>query len=77
MSITVRFACGHVGQVSATSDAMPVCRDCGHTQIARVKARAPRFVGACSGPYAETTMLEAVTVNLAPKGPLTLKPAED
>ena len=59
--------------MSETATTTPVCA-CGETQVVRVKARAPRFRGACSGPYCETVALEPGVVDLAPKGPLPLKP---
>lgn len=76
MSITVSFACGHRGTVSEAAEAAPVCH-CGERQVRRVAARAPRFVGACSGPYCETKTVEPATVNLASAGPLKLKPQEE
>jgi len=45
--------------------------------VQSVKTRAPRFTGACSGPYAEMKALEAISVSLADKGPLKLKQPED
>lgn len=75
MSITLRFACGHKGTASETATTSPVC-GCGETRIARTFARAPRFVGACSGPYATTKALDAAVVQLAPGGSLNLKPVE-
>ena len=76
LSIRVRFACGHLAEVNhKTVDAPPVCV-CGETQIMRTFARAPRFVGACSGPYAETKALDPAVVNLATKGPLILREQE-
>ena len=76
-AITVRFACGHQSTVSATTDTPPMCPACGEARVQSVKARAPRFVGACTGPYAVTQALEALPVNLAPQGALTLKPPEE
>ena len=75
MSIRVTFACGHSASVGLTVDSAPVC-GCGETRITRTHARAPRFVGACSGPYAETTALEPAIVNVAPGGVLRLKAQE-
>ena len=69
--ITVRFACGHATSIGLHSDSAPVC-GCGETRIASVKARPPRFVGACVGPYAETKGLDAGVVNLTTAGPLKL-----
>ena len=70
--IRVRFACGHEGQVSETVDAPPVCTQCGERTVMRTHARAPRFRGACSGPYAETMAIEPGVVNVAPGGPLKI-----
>lgn len=75
MSIKLRFACGHEGTVSETAETAPVCA-CGETRVARTFARAPRFRGACSGPYAETVALDAVAVDLTSAGSLKLKPQE-
>ena len=72
MSIRVRFACGHESMVGDNAASTPVC-GCGETRIARTFARAPRFVGACSGPYATTRNIEPGVVNLAPAGSLILK----
>lgn len=72
-AIGITFACGHQGQASATADAAPVCH-CGERQIRRVVARAPRFVGTCTGPYCETKAVDPAVVDLAPAGPLKLKP---
>ena len=72
MSIQVTFACGHKGSVGVNSDSVPTC-PCGETRIVRTQARAPRFVGACSGPYCETQALEPGVVNVAPGGSLKLK----
>ena len=76
MSIQVRFACGHGGTVSETATTTPVCA-CGETQVVRVKARAPRFRGACSGPYCETVALEPGVVDVASGGALKLKEPEN
>ena len=70
--IQVRFACGHSRAVGL-NQSDPVCQECGDRTVRRVQARAPRFVGVATGPYCETQALGAVEVNLAPKGPLTLK----
>lgn len=70
--ITVTFSCGHAGQISETAQTPPRCH-CGETQVRRTQARAPRFVGACSGPYAETKAVDPGSVNLTTAGPLTIK----
>ena len=62
--ITIRFACGHLGTVEEKLDTAPRCQACGETRVASVQARAPRFTGACQGPYCETQAVEPVTVNL-------------
>lgn len=75
--IDVRFSCGHTGQLSDTVASSPVCGTCGERQITYVKApRLPRFVGACTGPYAEPTGVTPGVVNVAPAGPLRLKAPE-
>ena len=75
--IRVRWACGHEAAASDNADASPIC-GCGETRIVRTFARAPRFIGACTGPYAVTQTMEPGVVDLAPKGPLRLKKeAED
>ena len=75
--IEVAFACGHVATVSPNLDAAPVCAQCGDMTVRRVKARAPRFVGVATGPYAEHQALDAIAVNLAPKGALVVKEPTD
>ena len=74
--VTVTFACGHRAQVGTNVDTQPCCPECGERTVQRVKARAPRFVGVATGPYAETKALDAIAVNLAPKGPLKIKEPE-
>jgi hypothetical protein len=71
MSIRVRFRCGHEGTVAINAASTPVCA-CGETVIARTFARAPRFVGAVSGPYAETKSVDPGVVRLTDT-PLILK----
>lgn len=71
MSIRVSFVCGHSTEIGVNADAA-VCH-CGETRIARSQARAPRFVGVATGPYAEYKALDAVPVNVAPGGSLNLK----
>lgn len=73
--ITVRFACGHDGAVSESATTTPVC-GCGESRVTRVRARPPRFTGACSGPYAETKALDPAVVNLTSAGSLKLKAEE-
>jgi hypothetical protein len=68
----VTYACGHTAEISDNPSGAPVC-GCGETRIQYVKARAPRFTGACTGPFAEFKNLEPIAVNLAPGGPLTIK----
>jgi hypothetical protein len=68
----IRFACGHDLTLGDNPSGAPVC-SCGETRVQSVKARAPRFTGACSGPYAEFKNLGPAVVNLAPAGPLVLK----
>lgn len=70
--IAVRFDCGHEAQISETATQAPQCH-CGSTRVVYVKARAPRFTGACTGPYAEYKALEPGSVDLTTAGPLTLK----
>ena len=72
MSIKVTFACGHETTVGESAETAPVCH-CGEKHIARVKARAPRFTGACSGPYATTKQVDPAIVNLTTAGSLRLK----
>lgn len=70
------FACGHLADIGDNPSGAPVCA-CGESRIQAVKARAPKFRGACSGPYSEYAHLEPVAVNLAPGGSLTLKSQKD
>ena len=73
----VTFNCGHPAVlVPETVDQQPTCPMCGDRLVRAVQARAPRFVGLASGPYCETRPLDAIPVNLAPKGPLVLKEEE-
>ena len=74
--MTVTYACGHTADVGENPSAAPVC-GCGETRIQRTQARAPRFRGSCSGPYAEFVNLGPATVNLAPGGPLTIASPKD
>jgi hypothetical protein len=74
----VKFRCGMTQPVDPDKTPSPVCGHCGTSVIARVlEARAPRFTGTVTGPHADTRRLEPMAVNLAEKGPLTLKPADD
>lgn len=70
--IKVKFACGHETSVAENADSAPVC-GCGERNIARTVSRAPRFVGACSGPYCETKAMEPGIVDLTTAGSLKLK----
>jgi len=74
--MTVTFACGHRAEIAETASLPPQC-GCGETRVQAVRARAPRFVGACTGPYSEFANLADVTVNLAPGGSLNVKPPKD
>lgn len=74
--MTIHFACGHGVEIGDNPSIAPVCA-CGERRIQAVKARPPRFVGACSGPYAEFQNLAPAVVNLAPGGPLSITPAKD
>ena len=76
MSIKVRFVCGHSGEVSETATLAPTC-GCGETRVARTFASPPRFTGSCSGPYAQMKAMEPGIVNVAPSGPLVLKPPKE
>lgn len=67
----VTFACGHTGTAATNVDTPPRCV-CGETRIVRTFARAPRFVGAVTGPYADTKSVEPGTVTLTAT-PLILK----
>lgn len=69
--IRVRFACGHEGTASLNIDSPPTCF-CGETTIVRTFAPAPRFRGACSGPYCEFKQVEPGVVSLT-STPLVLK----
>jgi len=75
MGVTVFFACGHTAIISETSLVKPTCA-CGEHRVRSVKTRAPRFVGACTGPYAEMKALEPMAVSLAEKPPLKLKESD-
>lgn len=72
--IVVYFACGHTATIGDAA-ASPTCPTCGESHVARaIPNRMPRFRGACRGPYAETCAVDPAVVNVAPMGPLTLKP---
>lgn len=74
--ITIEFRCGHQASIDPDKTPSPVCGDCGERKVARVhNVRPPRIVGCASGPYAETSRLEAIPVSLA-SVPLALKPQE-
>lgn len=60
--IKVTFACGHVNDLSG-NEQEPTCH-CGETQIASVKARAPKFKGYALGPCATFTRLKPRKVEL-------------
>lgn len=70
--IKVTFSCGHSGEVEETASNPPSCH-CGNRAVTAVKARAPRFRGACSGPYAEACAVQPAVVDLTTSGPLKLK----
>lgn len=72
----VTFACGHHAEIAETASLPPQC-GCGERRVQAVKARAPKFRGACTGPCSEFQNLAEVTVNLAPGGSLALKPQKD
>ena len=75
--ITVVFNCQHSMQLDDKATASPICGICGERTVRRVTtSRPPRFVGACTGPYAEYKGLEPGIVDVAPKGPLHLKDQE-
>lgn len=74
--MTLRFACGHTLELSEAHQGTPQC-GCGETRIARVQARAPRFVGVATGPYAEFKNLGPATVQLAPGGSLAVSGPKD
>lgn len=74
--MTIKFACGHAMDLGDNPSGTPVC-GCGEVRIARVTARAPRFTGVASGPYAEFRNLGPATVHLAPGGSLNLAPPKD
>ena len=69
--MTIRFACGHSLSVDDGITTAPVCL-CGESRVARVTVRPPTFRGVVLGPHARTERLEALPLNLAPEGPLTL-----
>jgi hypothetical protein len=74
--MVVKFACGHGMELGDNPNGSPVC-GCGEKQIARVQARAPRFTGVATGPFAEFKNLGPATVNCAPGGSLTITTAKD
>ena len=60
--IYVKFACGH--RFSVDGNSAPVCPTCGERRVSRTQAPAPRFVGICSGPSAESKALEGIPVGM-------------
>jgi hypothetical protein len=70
--ITATFRCGHSQRVSPTSAAPPICNLCGERVVSRVSGATPKFMGACSGPCAETRAVEPAVVSLA-SATMTLK----
>ena len=75
--IRVTFACGHTLDLGANPSTSPRCLVCGEAQVARASARAPRFTGACTGPYATAKALDPAVVSVATAGPLSLKPQKE
>jgi hypothetical protein len=65
----VTFACGHDADVPDAVSVAPMC-GCGEKRVQSVKARAPKFTGSCTGPYAQAKALEPIRVSLA--RPLTI-----
>jgi len=63
--LTVTFQCGHQKQCDGSELAL-VCL-CGETQIARVDAPAPVFVGTATGPHVEFMDLQATAVSFGVK----------
>ena len=61
--ITIRFACGHGMTVAAGDLDVPICH-CGEHRVSRVTAPAPTFIGACSGPSADTRVVDPVPVTI-------------
>jgi hypothetical protein len=60
--INVRFACGHGFKLDPGVSSPPVCPACGERRISRTTAPAPRFSGLCSGPSAESKVLEGIPI---------------
>jgi len=60
--IYARFACGHRFSIDPSVTSAPICPTCGERRISRTTAPAPRFVGVCSGPSAESKVLEGIPV---------------
>jgi len=74
--VTVRWRCGHTGDVDPDKVASPVCA-CGERKIAGVlNVGAPRIVGHATGPLVEQKYLGPQAVRLA-KRPLPLKEPTD
>ncbi len=65
--ITLVFACGHRFTVEATIDGALACPTCGEHRISRTTAPAPRFVGVCQGPSAETRPLSGIPLSIPKK----------
>lgn len=75
--MTLLFRCRHRARIDPDKTPSPVCPECGERGVARVlKTDPPRFTGHVSGPLADTKYLGPSAVNVAERGPLTLKDAD-
>lgn len=71
----IRFRCACPASDVDIEKQQPKCPRCGETRVKRRLDRtAPRFVGHGRGPLVTSKALEAVPVNLAPKGALKVRP---
>jgi hypothetical protein len=62
--IWIRFACGHGFGIDRNVTSVPICPTCGERRISRTTAPAPKFVGLCSGPSAESKVLEGIPIGI-------------
>ena len=74
--MTVTFRCGHSVILPRDVAIAPVCH-CGERVVSRVDDAKPRFTGVCTGPFAETQDMPGAIVDVAPAGPLRLKPPKE
>jgi hypothetical protein len=61
-AIVITFACRHVAEYGGELTERPVCPVCSEPKIARIKAPAPTFRGAASGPLAVASPVRPINI---------------